>query len=46
MRERTGQVIHRAELIRAVLDKVAGTLNPEAPDFDKTIRNLFPLLDD
>lgn len=44
IRERTGEVVHRSELIRAVLDTVAGSLNPEAPEFDKTIRDLFPIL--
>ncbi len=44
IRERTGQAVSRAELIRAVLDKVAGSLNPEAPDFDKNVRELFPVL--
>ena len=44
IREKTGQVVHRAELIRAILDKAAGSLNPEAKDFDKTVRELFPVL--
>lgn len=44
IRERTGQAVSRAELIRAILDNVAGSLNLEAPDFDKTIRGLFPVL--
>jgi hypothetical protein len=44
IREKTGQVVHRAELIRAILDKVAGSLNPDAKDFDKTVRELFPIL--
>jgi hypothetical protein len=44
IRERTGQVVHRAELIRAVLDKAAGSLNPESNGFDLTIRELFPIL--
>jgi len=44
IRERTGQVVHRAELIRAILDKYAGALNPEAKDFDKMVRELFPIL--
>ena len=44
IRERTGQAVSRAELIRAVVDAAAGSLNPEAPDFDKNIRNLFPVL--
>ena len=44
IRERTGQAVSRAEMIRAVLDKAAGSLNPEAPDFDKNVRELFPIL--
>ena len=44
IRERTGQAVSRAELIRAVLDKAAGSLKPEAPDFDKNVRELFPIL--
>jgi hypothetical protein len=44
IRERTGQAVNRAELIRAILDKAAGSLNPEARDFDKNIRGLFPIL--
>ena len=44
IRERTGQAVSRAELIRAILDKVAGSLNPEAPDFNKNVRELFPIL--
>jgi hypothetical protein len=44
IRERTGQAVSRAELIRAILDKVAGSLNTEAPDFDRNIRELFPIL--
>ena len=44
IRERYGQAVSRAELIRAILDKAAGSLNPEAKDFDKTVRELFPVL--
>ena len=44
IRERTGQAVSRAELIRALVDAAAGSLNPEGPDFDKTIRDLFPIL--
>ncbi len=44
IRERTGQAVSRAELIRAILDNAAGSLNTEAPDFDKTVRDLFPIL--
>ena len=42
IRERTGQAVSRAAMIRAVLDKVAGSLNPDAPNFDENIRELFP----
>ena len=45
IKERTGQTVHRAELIRAILDKAAGSLNPKAHDFDKKVRKLFPDLD-
>jgi len=44
IRERTGQAVSRAELIRALVDAAAGSLNTEAPDFDKNIRELFPIL--
>ena len=44
IRKRTGQAVSRAELIRAILDKVAGSLNHEGPDFDKNVRDLFPIL--
>jgi len=45
VRERTGQYTNRAELIRAIVDQAAAALNPEGPDFDKTIRALFPVLE-
>lgn len=44
IRERTGQVVNRAELIRAILDAAAGSLNPDSPDFEKNVRELFPIL--
>ena len=44
IREKTGQVVHRAELIRAIIEAASGSLNPEAKDFDKTVRDLFPVL--
>ena len=44
IRERTGQSVNRAELIRAILDKAAGSLNPETKDFDKNIRGLLVFL--
>ena len=46
IRERTGQAVSRAELIRAILDATAGSLNPEAKDFDKNVRGLFPMLNE
>lgn len=45
IRERTGQAVNRAELIRAILDKATGLLNPEARDFDKNTRGLLPNLE-
>lgn len=44
VKERTGQNVARSELIRALLNKAAESLNPESPDFDKAIRDLFPIL--
>jgi len=44
IRERTGEYVSRSELIRAIIDHDAGSLNTEGPDFDKTIRDLFPIL--
>lgn len=46
IRERTGQAVSRAELIRAILDAAAGSLNTEAKDFDKNVRELFPILNE
>ena len=46
IRERTGQAVSRAELIRALVDAAAGSLNPQAAEFDKTVRELFPILKD
>ena len=43
-RERTGEFTNRAELIRVIIDQAAASLNPDGPDFDKTIRALFPAL--
>lgn len=45
IRERTGQAVSRAELIRAVLDATAGSLNPDAKAFEKNIRGLLPNLE-
>ena len=45
IREKTGKSVRRAELIRAVVDQVAGKLKPEAKDFDKAVRSLLPDLE-
>ena len=42
VRERAGKSVRRAELIRALLDQVAGRLDPAGADFDKAIRALIP----
>jgi len=42
VRERAGKPVRRAELIRALLDQVAGRLDPAGADFDKAIRALIP----
>lgn len=44
IREKTGKVVRRAELVRALVEKSAAGLNPEAKDFDKTVRSLLPSL--
>lgn len=44
IRERKGQVVSRAELIRAIIDAAAGSLKPESGDFDKKVGELFPVL--
>lgn len=44
IREKTGQVVHRAEMIPAIVDKVIGSMNPEGPGFDKKVKELFPAL--
>ncbi len=42
IREKTGRGIRRAELVRALIDQAADTLDPGKDDFEKTIRKLFP----
>jgi len=42
IRERTGECVHRAELIRAIVDQAAAKLTPDSPTFDKAIRELLP----
>ena len=41
IREKTGQHIARADLIRALVDKAGPDLNPKAKDFDKAARELL-----
>lgn len=44
IRERTGRMVKRAELIRAIVDYTARTVNPEklGADFDRAVRDMFP----
>lgn len=42
IREKTGQSVRRAELIRAMVEQAAGTLRPDAKGFDKAVRSLLP----
>ncbi|MCX6566913.1 MAG: hypothetical protein NTW38_10930 [Candidatus Aminicenantes bacterium] len=42
IREKTGRGIRRAELVRALVDQAADTLDPAKEDFEKTIRKLIP----
>jgi len=49
IRERYGQAVSRAEVIRAILDghKILGPVHgddPKAPGYDKAILDLFPVL--
>jgi len=41
VRERTGKAISRAELLRALVEKAAESLKPDAPGFDRTIDELL-----
>ena len=41
IRERTGQPVKRAELIRAIIEHAAEDLKPDAPGFDKTVKTLL-----
>jgi len=41
IRERTGLAVNRAELIRALLERAAPDLDPNAPSFDKTAKTLL-----
>lgn len=41
VREKTGKGLRRAELVRALVDQAADTLDPDKADFEKTIRKMF-----
>lgn len=41
IREKTGQHVHRAELIRALVEHAAAWVNPSREDFDKSVRSLL-----
>lgn len=43
IRERTGKYVYRAELVRALVEQAARSLNPEAKDFERTVRRLLNL---
>jgi|OpeIllAssembly_1097287.scaffolds.fasta_scaffold3271811_1 hypothetical protein len=42
IREKTGRIVRRAELVRALVEKSAGALDPRAKNFDRTVRRLLP----
>jgi hypothetical protein len=42
IREKTGKMVKRAELIRALVEQAAETIDPARPDFERTIIRLFP----
>jgi hypothetical protein len=46
IRTKTGKPIRRAELVRALVEQAAETLNPAAKDFPRTIRSLLRLQDE
>ena len=41
IREKTGRIVRRAELVRALVENSAGALNPMAKGFDRTVRSLL-----
>jgi len=44
IRERTGKCVRRAELVRALVERAAGDLDPDKPGFDAAVRDLLPEL--
>ena len=42
IRERGGKPIKRAELLRAIVDHISGTIQPDKPGFDRAIRSIMP----
>ena len=41
IREKTGQHVHRAELIRALVEQSLMTLNPAGKNFDNAVKSLL-----
>jgi hypothetical protein len=44
IREKTGEYVARAELVRAIVDHAGTWIDPSKRDFDKAIRDLLPSL--
>jgi len=42
IREKTGKMVKRAELIRALVEQAAETIDPARADFERMISRLFP----
>jgi len=42
IREKTGKLVKRAELVRALVEQAGETIDPARSDFEKTVRRLFP----
>ncbi len=47
IRKKTGRLVKRAELVRAILDQVADSVRPDKldADFEKAIRSLLPSIE-
>jgi len=48
IQEKTGRIVNRAELVRAIVDQTAASISPDKKDadFEKAIRALLPMLGD
>ena len=42
IREKTGKLVKRAELVRALVEQAAETIDPARADFERMISRLFP----